>query len=213
MNKFKTWQDQLLLAVGQGVQRYGFDKRPKGQSFLKNCPLGRVSFHLAFIKDDDDFDVTTDVAIRFEQVEESLSRYRDDPLLTKSEKANTYTLGCELGNLSEGRQKRWTIAGAKDIPVVAGSVLDTFAKIGLPYIEEFSDPQRALEVLSGDGPDSWLHSPLHGERAKRAVSMALHANGREAAQRLAKLKLAFLEERKDFGLSAFREFLDKSGLE
>ncbi len=212
MKNFKIWQDKLLLAVGQGLQKFGFDNRPKGQSFLKSCPFGRASFHLAFIKHDNDFDVTADVAIRFDQVEELISRYMNDPLLTKSEKTNTFTLGCELGNLSEGRQRRWTLACSDDILGVAESVLEAFAKIGIPYIETYSDPQKALEVLSGDGPASWLHSPLHGERAKRAVAMALIANGEEAAQKLSNIKLAFLVDRNDFGLLEFRKYLDKSGI-
>src|SRR5262249_53735593 len=145
----------------------------------------------------DFFNVTADIGIRFDQVEELVTG--NDKLLTKSEKANTTTVGCELGNLSEGRQKRWAVISADDVPIVSEDIISTFIKVGLPYIESFSNPDFVLKILSNDDPDSWLHSPLHGERAKRAVGMALLRQGKESAQQLAKLKLLFLENHKDFG--------------
>jgi hypothetical protein len=205
MNKFKPWQDQLLSVVGLGVQKYGFEIRPKGQSFLKNCPFGRTEFHLAFIKHQDDFDVTANLGIRFDQVEELVN--------LPGKKADTCTIGCEIGNLSEGRQKRWTIQNANDVPIVGEAIISAFTDIGLPYFERFSDVENVLKVLSGDSRDSWLHSPLDGVRAKRAVGLTLLTHGREAAQSLAKSKASLLEERKDFGLTSFRTFLNKIGLE
>ncbi len=209
MNKFKRLQDELLSAVGQQIEEFGFDKRPKSQEFSKKTPFGQATFHLAFIKHEDDFDVTADIGIRFDQVEELVNR--DDKLLTKSDKAETYTIGSELGNLSEDRQKRWTVASADDVPILADSVTDSFRKVALPYVENFSDAKRVLEILSGDGPDSWLHSPLHDARAKRAVCMALTMYDEDVARKLAKAKLLFLEQRKDFGLSSFRAFLENIG--
>ena len=111
-------------------------------------------FHVAFIGHKRDFEVTVDIGLRYERIEEIVNR--DEEVLSKAEKAKTCTLGCELGNLSIGRQKRWKVGAVDDIPGVTASVLDSFVVIALPYVEEFSDAKRVLEVLSGDGPDSWL---------------------------------------------------------
>jgi hypothetical protein len=48
----------------------------------------------------DDVDVGTDVALRFDQVEELVNR--DDKLLTKPEKAGTYTIGGWMGGSAVG---------------------------------------------------------------------------------------------------------------
>jgi hypothetical protein len=209
MNRLRAWEQELLTEVGLRIEKYGFDKRPKGQSFAKKNPLGRFTFHLTIIKHEDDLDVTADLAIRFDRVEDLVNLYENHPLVRESDKANTHTLGCELGNISEGRQKRWTIASANDIPPVADSILDSFTTVALPYFEQFSNPERVLDILSGDGPDSWLHSPFHDARAKRAVALSLQLKGKEAADQLAKAKLAFLEGRKEPSIASFRAFLEK----
>jgi hypothetical protein len=199
--ELKAWQETLLSTIGTKLRQYGLDKR-KDQSFYKKEPFGRATFHVSFINHQNDFDVTGDVAVRFDQTEEMA-----DP-----DSKDSHTIGAELGNLKEGRQKRWTVTCVDDIPLIADAAVKAFAEIGLPYVEEFSDQARALDVLSGDGPDSWLHSPLHSARAERAVSMALTLKGREAAEALAKRKLSFLEQRKDSGLPLFRAFLQRNGI-
>jgi len=212
MHELRTWQLQMLAEVGQRLREFGFERGLKEQSFVKRASVGRLTFHLAFVKHKCDFDVTADVAIRFDQVEDLVNRYETHPLLRESDKANTHTLGCELGNLSEGRQRRWTVASKSDTDSVASSIVEAFAAVALPYFEQFSQPERALQILSGDGPDSWLHAPFHDNRAKLAVAMALQVHGKEAAKQLAKRKLAFLESRNEFGTDSFREFLRKLGL-
>jgi hypothetical protein len=210
MDEFKKWEDQLVALVGQGVRKHGFECRPKDQSFYRKCTFGHAMFHVAFIEHQDDFDVTADIGIRFEDVEELVNR--DNSLLTKLEKSRTCTLGCEIGNLSEGRQKRWAVRNADDVPAVSDAVVSAFIDVGLPYIERLSDAGHVLQILSEDSPESWLHSPVHGGRAKRAVGMALLTQGKEVAQKLAIAKISFLRERNDFGLASFRTFLEKLGL-
>jgi hypothetical protein len=130
----------------------------------------------------------------------------------ESEKADTYTLGGELGNLSEGRNRVWTVAREETIPHVADSIVAKFESVGLPYFAEFSDLERVLKVLSRDDPSSCIHSPFDDRRAKLAVAIALQLEGKESAQRLAKAKLAYLVQRSDPGLPWFRTFLQKVGL-
>jgi ribosomal protein S12 methylthiotransferase accessory factor YcaO len=62
----KDMQRALLEAVGARITALGFDGKPVGQSFLRRIPDGRVSFHLAFVKHPEDFDVVADVGVRFD---------------------------------------------------------------------------------------------------------------------------------------------------
>jgi hypothetical protein len=209
--RLKSLQQDLLSTIGLGIGEFGFDSRPKGQSFLRVTSFGRVSLHLSFIKHPDDFDVTADVGIRFDDVQELVTRH--DKSLRPAEKADTYTLGIELGNLAEGKQKRWTIRTLDDVSGVARSILTTFDEFGLRYIERYSDEGNALDILSRDDREAWRHMPFHDERAKRAVAMALLKKGRDAAQGLARAKLAFLHSQDDSGCKSFREFLSYAGLD
>lgn len=210
MTNFKALQRELLSVVGSGVRKHGFESRPRGQSFRKKCNFGHLAFHLAFIPHRADLNVTADVGVRFDQVEVLVDE--GDTLRDESTRSSTCTIGSELGNLSQGRQKRWTIRTADDVPLVGEEILRAFTEIAIPYFSEFSNPGRVLKVLAGDDPDSWRHSPLHDYRARAAVAMALVMEGKESAQRLAKLKTSFLEQRHDPGLPSFRAFLTTLGL-
>ncbi len=209
MNAFEDYQDDLLAAVGKGIVRFGFNERPKGQNFVREFPLGRMLFHLAFIPHQGDFDTTADIGIRFDQVEQWANR--GNKLLTEREKRRTCTIGCELGSLSECQQKRWTIANPDDVEIVALSIVETFGRVGMPYLERFSDPERALEALVGDDPSSWLHSPIHAARAIRAVALALQLRGKGPALEVARAKSSFLESRNDPGLPSYLAFLQELG--
>lgn len=210
MDEFKKWENQLLALVGQGVRKHGFECRPKDQAFYRRCSFGHAVFHVAFIEHEDGFDVTADMGIRFEDIEELVNRH--NKFLNRVEKSRTCTLGCEIGNLTEGRQKRWAVRNADDVPAVSDAVVSAFIDVGLPYIEKFSDVSLVLQIFSDDNPESWVHSPIHGGRARRAVGMALLTQGKEVAQRLATAKISFLRDRKDFGLASFLMFLEELGL-
>ncbi len=108
MNPMKELQRALLSSVAEQAAKYGFDKRPRGQTFYKKTTFGRLAFGLSFIRHKTDFDVTVHVAIRFDELEDLINE--DSSLLSEAEKRNTFSLGAELGNISEGRQKRWTVA-------------------------------------------------------------------------------------------------------
>jgi len=76
-------------------------------------PGGRQSFHSAFVNHDTDFDVTADVAIRFDAVGDMVNS--SETLLSEPEKRGTYTLGTELGNLDGTSHQRWTIEQESDV--------------------------------------------------------------------------------------------------
>ncbi|MDX3905813.1 MAG: hypothetical protein QHC78_09010 [Pigmentiphaga sp.] len=199
-------QQQLLQAVAAGVTPHGFTPQPKEQSFVRPFPEGRQEFHLGFIEHEADFDVTADVAIRFERLEELVNA--DNKLLSKKEKAATASLGIELGNLVQGAQFRWTVAGEPDVAKVAASLIEWFAQHALPYFERYSDLAAAYDLLAPADRSAWGHHPLHGSRAKRVLGLAALL-GRDDLQAVAARQEQYLQELKDFGLADFKRFADR----
>jgi hypothetical protein len=170
MENLKLLQDKLLRRMSTLLEKLGFDKKIRGQSFWKNFDGGRASVHLSFIRHTEDFDITVDVAIRFDDLEDLVNA--ENPLLTKKEKADTFSLGVELGNLIEGRQKRWTVKSENDIDDITNHIMDCVVKFGMPYIERYSVKENVFNLLVKDDDEAVLHSPFQSERAKRVNALA-----------------------------------------
>jgi hypothetical protein len=150
------------------------------------------------------------VAIGFDDVENLIHSF--NAALNPRDKKRTFTMGCELGNLTVGEQKRWSVVRPEDIAAAAKSLYSDFKTVALPYYEKYSDMNTALSALSGDTSESWLHSPFHADRAERAVCMALLVKGKDEARKLAERKLRYLQERKDFHLASFQDLITQLGL-
>jgi len=183
MGLIKDVQIALFEAVSEKIAKYDFSGNQRDSCFYKRTPFGRLAFSLAFIRHRDDADVTLEMAIRFDELEDLVNEHENR--LSKAQRKGTFSLGVELGNLSEGRQKRWTVANLEDVEPVAQSIMNSFVAIGLPYLEKYSDMRTALEVLSGDDRAAWLHSPFHDARAKRALGLAFLLGDREQFSQLA----------------------------
>lgn len=207
MSQLKDSQRQLLIELSRRMPQYGFEGKPVGQSFHKATSYGKDALHLSFIRHENDFDVTADVAIRIDAIEDLVNA--ESKLLSKAEKRHTFTLGVELGNWAEGAQHRWTVAGPEDVPVVAGSVLSMFERVGIPYLERYSSLDGAYDALARNDNDqgSWLHSPVHASRCMRATA-ASYLLGKDDMDRLVKDCESFLRERKDVGLVSFQQFVN-----
>ncbi|HZS48392.1 MAG TPA: hypothetical protein VFC63_25200 [Blastocatellia bacterium] len=204
MSHDKNLENLLLSELAEKVERYGYDKRAKGWSFYKKTSFGLHALSLAFIKHPDDLDVTLHVAVRFDHLEDLVNNHKT--YLSRKEKKDTFSLGGEIGNISEGKQKRWRIADDKDIKRVASALMESFVSIGLPYLEKYSDLNAALQGLSGDDRAAWHVSPLDNERAMRAIGLAYLLDNREEFTRIATAKTQFLSMKTDPGLPVFLEF-------
>jgi hypothetical protein len=207
MASLKDLQDQLLAAVAPGLAARGFPRWASGQSFSRITPFGRQTFHLGFIKHASDVDVTADVAIRIDALEDLLNEWNGT--LSTAERKRTHSLGAELGNIAEGRQHRWALASDQDVPTTAASVIARFEAVGLPYIQRYSDLDHALEALSGDDRAAWLHAPVHDVRASRAVGLAFVLGQLDRLDGLVAAKTRFLHERSDPGLPRFQAFANE----
>jgi hypothetical protein len=204
MGYIKDLQDGFFAALAQRMVEHGFESRPRDQRFVRKTPFGRQTFHVSFIKHQHDCDVTADVAIRIDALEDLLNEW--NATLSRSERKQTHSMGAELGNISEGRQRRWALTSEDDIPEAVSSVMALFESAGLPYLEKYSNLERALEALSGDDRASWLHSPFHDLRAQLAIGLAFVLGRHERLDELIAAKTRFLRERNDPGLERFLVF-------
>jgi hypothetical protein len=170
MMQLREIQKWLLREVGARIEEYGFNKRAIGQSFFKSTEWGKLAFHLSFIRHREDLDITADVGIRVNAVEDLINT--QETHLKESEKKDTFTFGAELGNIAEGVPHRWTIRSDADVSLVAVSVVREFVGIALPYFEKYCQLHNMLSVLMSFDRASSMHSPIPAYKCMRAVALA-----------------------------------------
>ena len=205
--KIAELQKLLLEEVAAKISQFGFDPKIREQSFYRKIPIGRQAFHISFIKHSKDFDVTGDVAIRVDALEELLNTARSN--LKKSERANTFTVGAELGNIAQGQPTRFTVFSEADVGNVATSVVEYFKQVGIPFLENLSDAEYILECLSKNDSFAWLLSPFHGKRWKSVVGLAHILGKTDRINALMEQGESFLKLRNDTEVVGFRKLSDE----
>ncbi|MBB5064655.1 hypothetical protein [Granulicella mallensis] len=163
-------EQQVLAELGTRIKIFRFNPKPSGQSFYRTTLTGKWAFHISFIKHKGDFDLTADVAVRIDKIEDLVNEY--DAKRTSAEKRKSMTLGGELGNLSVGRPLRWSVASVSDIPTICDQVLEAFGKIGLPFLESCSEVAGAYRILRSSDPKELHLAPFPGPRYMRALAAA-----------------------------------------
>jgi hypothetical protein len=166
---------------------------------------GRTCAHISFIQHEQDVDATLDVAVRFDAVENLANRW--SKLLSNREKAATFTLGAELGNLERGEPFRVTLGKMEDVEGAVDALIAKFEKIGLPYLEQCSRPESAYGLLSKDTREGWINSPINWERAKRACALLAVMGRYSEIDNFGQQKLSFLESVNDPARTFFAQFL------
>ena len=199
MSGLKYLQEQLLSQLDALLSKKGFKR--SGQDFYRNITEGRQILHLSFIRHPNDFDVTADVAVRHNTLEDLMND--ENPRLNPREKAQTSSIGAELGNISIGQPIRWTVSAEDEIPQVSSSLLASFEKVGLPYLQRFSFLDEVLSAVAGDDSASVLHSPIDYVRAMRAIGVAFLLRRKELFHQLVASKSKYLKEKQDFGVPEF----------
>jgi hypothetical protein len=192
-------QRELLKLVGAQLKEHGFSPRLSDQSFNKKVPLGLTTFHLAFIPHgEQDFDITADVALRLDEVEE----------LTRPG-AKTYTVGGEIGNLSIGRQRRWKVASETDLAGVVSEVVEAFKVTGFHFLARFPTLRHTYSILAKNDFEAILYSPLDDVRWRSVIALAWLLGRREEVDRLIAEGEAFLRGNDHPSVSRFTDFASK----
>ena len=114
-----------------------------------------------------------------------------------------------MGNIREGRPKRWTLATLEDVSTIVPSVMATFQEVGLPYIERYSNLRNAFEALKANDRASWLHSPFHGERCRQIVALAFLLGKVDQVDGIIQDCTRFLKDRNDPELADFLAFAEE----
>jgi hypothetical protein len=206
MNDFlASAQESLLRSVGSWIEAFGFRHVANSQDFTKPFDGGKLFFHLAFIEHDADFDVTADVAVRLDAVQDMVQA--GNKFLSKKEKAQTATFGVELGNLVQGSQHRWSVTSLGDVQMVSDSLKNWFEAHALPYFSRHASLQEALDLLSPRDRSAWLHNPVHGARAKSVVSLAYLLKDQALFDQLAMEQEEYLRSLNDFSLADFQQYV------
>jgi len=194
----------LLRQLAEELKSSGYRFKSARRSFERSTDCGKVSFHLAFINHPNDFDITADIAIRFDALEDMLNAHR--PYLSEKKKKGTFSMGTELGNWIEGRQKRWSVRAESDVPPAVAAILKTFRAHGEPYLEKYSNPENAYAVLSGDEETAFRHSSTRELTALRSVGLAKILARPEISDLIEKHR-ELLAKKRDRGLPNFLEFV------
>lgn len=200
--RLKVFRDELLNKLHPRFAEFNFElDAPKAQ-FRSKREWGSVSIGLSFVEHGDtDFDVIGSVGLRIDAVQDLVTA--TDLMATKAAKESTSTMGAELGNISVGKQMRWSVKNEADVAPVAMDFAKTVEAIGLPFLEKYSNLNKALEALSGNEPSNWLVCPIHGVRCQGAVALAYVLGDQKRVEKLIEQGRAFLKARNDFGLPRF----------
>ena len=192
----------LLMGLADQIGTFGFNPKVLGQSFHQVVPTGKWEFHISFIAHKIDFDLTADVAVRVNAIEDLVNEY--DTKLTTAEKRKSMTLGGELGSISEGVPRRWTVSSVEDIPAVCDRVIEAFQRIGLPFLQKHSDAAAAHRVLVSSRQADLLLAPALGPRYMRALASAYVTGNTNEVDVLSRRYEAELSETEDLYLKDFR---------
>ena len=185
-----------------------FEKRIYGQSIRKPIVNGIAAVHFSFINHEDNFDITVDVGIRYNELENM--KNEDVTYLTTKEKSNTFTIGAELGNMSIGQQKRWRVYSIDDIDLVTSSMYEDIKNVIFPFIEKYSSREKAFNLCIKDDLEANLFCAFDDNRAINAIGLALILNKDDQLKELVLKKKKYLEDKNDeFQLSNFLMFINK----
>jgi len=202
---YRTLQTQLLRSFGEKLSKYGFGEKAVGQSYVRREHYGSWICHVAFIEHESDFDITVDVAIRVDAVEDLLNA--DNSFISQKEKSRTATVGAELGNLKAGTQQRWSVADSTDIAHIVDSMEKEFVETGLPWLQQLSHLPKMFDVIASNEKVSWLYSPIHYHRCKTAVALASILGKQDRLPEIISSCEEFLKQVRDPGIADFHAFI------
>jgi hypothetical protein len=143
----------LITALKVKLAPFGFKYQSSTRSFISKSKANSLSFHLSFIQHPDDFDVVADLGIRLNAVHDLA-----DP---QGDKLGFYTFGIEIGNLTTGYQRRWTVNSDASALTVADELESVFKEIAIPYYQKYADMQAAYDLLSST---NYTHCSIKSKR-------------------------------------------------
>jgi hypothetical protein len=204
MNR-KELKKALLNDLLVNLTQIGFDKKISGQTFWKKIDYGKVGVHLSFINHYDDFDITLNFCIRADVAEDLLNQINE--YMKPKDRKDTATLGVEFGNLTMGKQKRWTIVTEDDLNFVVKDIYEKVVNEGNEFFNRFPNLESIFQLSIKEDSPSSLFIPINYVRAIYAVALAKKLGDPNLGEIVIN-KENFLKQKNDeFGLDKLKEFL------
>ena len=126
------------------------------------------------------------VGVRFEEVEKFLPP-GDDPFSV------TVSAPLSVLDTTSGGFPEWSFDGSREASAVVEEAVSTVVRLGLPFLEKYSDRAAVRQALLSDNPRDWF--TLTPEQRIATLAAMEYSEGR-VAEAIVRLQAA-LEERRD----------------
>ncbi|MBK9765868.1 MAG: hypothetical protein IPP63_01945 [Chloracidobacterium sp.] len=209
MQNLRELKTELLKEIGVRVKDLGFTLNVGRQGFYRKTSFGKQSFHLSFIPHSSDMDVTADVAIRFDALEDLVHEHIPGLFFNPTLARNTFSFGSNLGHIIGEGQVRWTIADIGDVQTVATKMVETFLTVGMPYLERYSDLHLAFRVISTVNPEANLLTGFPDKQATNAIGLAFLLGKEDEFHEIVNEMTNYLVPIPNSNIEVFLEFANK----
>jgi hypothetical protein len=117
-------------------------------------------FHISCINHENDFDAVGNIAIEYKRGKERLC-----------------IIGAELGNIESVGQKRFPVNCQTQANTSAEEIYIYFKKIGMPFLQKYSNPCETLNTLRNGGKEAMLISPFIDKHKEQIDALSRFENG------------------------------------
>ena len=159
-----------------------------------------------------DWNLTVRPGIRFDAIEEEAR-----PLVTQAGggrgSPRSRTLSADLGHIEGGRQRVWWASAVEDLSGVLPQMSENLRRVGVPFLKEYSDRERALDALSDDEGFRHLWSQANINRAARALLLARELHGDDGMNALAIKKMRVFGKLGGLELESYRALMAIMGID
>lgn len=176
----RVWYDAVFSDLAVRFGPLGFELKRGSQSFRRAMHEDVIQgFHLNFgqYPREPRLSIILSAWVRHNRVESLVTGWRVD--ISPSAKSETATIGNELGLLDGGPTVTFDIEKDSDVTVRCEEMWELIRRVGLPYVERFSDLHTVLEALSSE--TSPYHRNLDSVRCHHLPVISALVDGPEAA--------------------------------
>ena len=216
MRSWKLEFETMLEHLGSRLSASGFQTHIAKQSFKRKTEIGTDTFHIQRSRHFDGMNISADVAIRCDAIEEFLfDLYRG---VMRSEKLGPEirkgmaTLGKGVGDLGpQGRLQMWPVRSTDDAKDVANKLFASYETIAEPYFFRIYTSLETIYDVLKDDDTRRLTIGGYSTARKTIVAAILLKRDESELSALIRSKTRALEKSvaSDQQIEKFREFLDR----
>ena len=122
--------------------------------FKHACGSTNWLFHIGFVNHSGDFDALGNVAVEFLAGRKRIA-----------------TIGAQLGNIAGVGQTRHSVVSPAMATQAARSLVTEFQRVGVPFLQHYSNPRTVVSALESDGQEALLISPIRELHAGQIAAL------------------------------------------